>query len=89
MIKKILPRKIIHSLHRLRLRERLTAHLSALQRPALRRRQTLHGVAPLSRILSRKLLWGALTVIILIVVGLSFLPVMSPGGKREIGRAHV
>ncbi|MBE0504266.1 MAG: peptidoglycan DD-metalloendopeptidase family protein [Desulfuromonadales bacterium] len=78
MIKKILPHKVLHSLRRLRLRERLTAHLSALQRPALRRRVTLHSGAPLSRILSRKLLWGALTVIILIVAGLSFLPLVSP-----------
>lgn len=78
MIKKILPHKFIQSLRGLRLRERLTARLSALKRPALRRRQTLHGAAPLSRILSRKLLGGALTVTILIVVGISFLPVLSP-----------
>jgi murein DD-endopeptidase MepM/ murein hydrolase activator NlpD len=78
VIKKILPRKVLHSLRRLRLRERLTAHLSALQRPALRRRQTLHSSAPLSRVLSRKVIWGALTVIILIVVVLSSLPVVKP-----------
>lgn len=78
MIKKILPRTILHSLRRLRLRERLTAHLFALKRPSLRRRQSLHGTAPVSRILSRKLLWGALTIIILVVVVLSSLPLLSP-----------
>lgn len=78
MIKKIIPHKFLHSLRRLRLRERLSARLSALKRPALRRRQSLHGSAPLSRILSRKLLWGALTVIVLIVVVLSAVPVVSP-----------
>jgi murein DD-endopeptidase MepM/ murein hydrolase activator NlpD len=78
LIKKILPHKFLLSLRRLRLRERLTAHLSSLKRPALRRRQTLHGSAPLSRILSRQLIWGAFLVIILIVVVLSSLPVVSP-----------
>ena len=78
MIKKILPHKVLHSLRRLRLRERLTMRFSSLKRPVLRRRQTLHSTAPLSRILSRKLLWGALLVIVLIVVVLSSLPVVAP-----------
>ena len=78
MIKKVLPHKILRSLRRLRLRERLTARLSSLKRPALRRRETLHGSAPLSRILSRRLLWGALIIVGLIVVALSSLPVVSP-----------
>jgi murein DD-endopeptidase MepM/ murein hydrolase activator NlpD len=78
VIKKILPRKVLHSLRRLRLRERLTAHIFALKRPSLRRRQTLHSSAPLSRILSRKVIWVALTVIILIAVILSSLPLIKP-----------
>jgi murein DD-endopeptidase MepM/ murein hydrolase activator NlpD len=78
LIKKILPHKFLQSLRRLRLRERLTAHIFSLKRPALRRRQTLHGSAPLSRILSRQLIWGTLLVIVLIVVVLSSLPVVSP-----------
>jgi murein DD-endopeptidase MepM/ murein hydrolase activator NlpD len=84
LIKKILPHKFLHSLRSLHLRERLTNRLLALQRPLLRRRQTLHGAAPLSRILSRKLLWGALTVIVLIVVVLSALPLLSPAPVEVI-----
>lgn len=78
MIKNIIPQQFLHSLRRLRLRERLTTRLSALKRPALRRRQSLHGSVPLSRILSRRLLWGALAVIVLIVIVLSSVPVVSP-----------
>jgi murein DD-endopeptidase MepM/ murein hydrolase activator NlpD len=78
VIKKILPQQFLHALRRLRLRERLTVRLSACKRPALLRRQTLHGAAPLSRILSRKLLWGVLTIIVLIVVVFSSLPVVTP-----------
>ena len=78
MIKKIIPHEFLHSLRRLRLRERLSTRLSSLKRPTLRRRETLHGTAPLSRVLSPKLLWGALGVIVLIVVVLSSLPVVSP-----------
>ena len=78
MSKKITPHKFLHSLRHLRLRERLTTRISSLKRPALRRRQTLHGSAPVSRILSRRLIWGALTVIALIVVVLSSLPVVAP-----------
>lgn len=78
MIKKILPHKIVSSLRRLRLRERLGARVTSLRRPALRRRLTLHSTPPLSSILSRKLLWGALLFIVLIVVVLSSVPVVSP-----------
>jgi murein DD-endopeptidase MepM/ murein hydrolase activator NlpD len=78
LIKKILPHKFLHSLRRLRLRERLTMRISSLKRPALRRRQTLHSTTNLNRILSRKVLWVALTVIVLIVVVLSSLPVVKP-----------
>lgn len=77
MIKKIIPHKFLHSLRRLRLRERLTAHSSG-QRPVLRRRSSLQGTSRLSRILSVKFLWSVLMVIVLIVVVLSSLPVVKP-----------